>query len=75
MGASYPQLLLAQRSAIEVQTEYIQSLQELWTTSVALRGFLLTDGLEAPARPGEVDLPVREINIPTSRMSGGAARD
>jgi hypothetical protein len=37
---------------------------------VALRGFLLTDGLEAPARPGEVDLPIREINIPRSQNTG-----
>ena len=26
---------------------------------------LLTDGLEAPARPSEVDRPVRETNVPT----------
>jgi len=31
---------------------------------ITLRGLLLTDGLEAPARPGEVDMPVREINVP-----------
>jgi len=26
--------------------------------------YLLTDGLEAPARPSEVDRPVRETNVP-----------
>jgi hypothetical protein len=25
---------------------------------------LLTDGLEAPSQPGEIDQPVREVNIP-----------
>lgn len=31
---------------------------------LALQDFLLTDGLHAPARPGEVDRPVRETNVP-----------
>ena len=34
------------------------------TNGIALQGYLLTDGLEAPARPGEVDRPVRETNVP-----------
>jgi cobalt-zinc-cadmium efflux system outer membrane protein len=71
MAASYPQLLLAQRTLAEVNEEYITSLQELWTASVALQGFLLTDGLEAPARPDEVEMPVRELNLPMNRAGGG----
>jgi cobalt-zinc-cadmium efflux system outer membrane protein len=67
MAASYPQLLIAQRTAFEAQTDYIRALGDLWSNSIALEGFLLTDGLEAPARPGEVDLPIREINVPTPR--------
>jgi hypothetical protein len=36
----------------------------VWTNGIALQGYLLSDGLEAPARPGEVDRPVRETNVP-----------
>jgi len=32
-------------------------------------GLLLTDGLEALARPAEIDIPVREINVPKSPSS------
>lgn len=71
MQASYPQLLLAQRTLFEVQRDYIGALEELRTSAIALEGFMLTDGLEAPARPGEVDMPVRELNLPMSRGDGG----
>jgi cobalt-zinc-cadmium efflux system outer membrane protein len=68
MLASYPQVLLAQRTLFHLQSDYITALEELWMNDVALRGLLLTDGLEAPARPGEIDMPVREINLPMPRM-------
>lgn len=64
MLASYPQVLLAQRTLFQLQTEYIAALEDLWMNVITLRGLLLTDGLEAPARPSEVDLPIREINVP-----------
>jgi len=64
MLASYPQVLLTQRTLFQTQTEYIAALEGLWMNVITLRGLLLTDGLEAPARPGEVDMPVREINVP-----------
>ncbi len=48
------------------ETDYIGSLETLWTNSIALKGFLLTDGLEAPARPTDVDRPVREVNVPSA---------
>jgi hypothetical protein len=64
MLASYPRVLETQRKLYELQAEYIVALESVWTTGVALQGFLLTDGLEAPARPGEVDRPVRETNVP-----------
>lgn len=64
MLASYPQVLLAQRTLFQLQTDYISALESLWMNVITLRGLLLTDGLEAPARPGEVDMPVREINVP-----------
>jgi cobalt-zinc-cadmium efflux system outer membrane protein len=64
MLASYPRVLELQRKLYELQTEYIAALEDVWTTGIALQGFLLTDGLESPARPGEVDRPVRETNVP-----------
>ncbi len=72
MGAAYPQVLIAQRTLFQLQTDYISALENLWTNSVALQGFLLTDGLEAPSRPGDLDRPVRELNVP---MGMGTARE
>jgi len=65
MLASYPRVLDTQRKLYELQIEYISALEGVWTNGIALQGYLLTDGLEAPARPGEVDRPIRETNVPT----------
>src|SRR6266705_3102082 len=64
MLASYPRVLDAQRKLCELQLDYIAALEGVWTNGIALEGYLLTDGLEAPARPGEVDRPIRETNVP-----------
>jgi cobalt-zinc-cadmium efflux system outer membrane protein len=64
MLASRPVVLESQKTLYQLQIEYIAALQNVWTTGVALQGYLLTDGLEAPARPGEVDRPIRETNVP-----------
>jgi outer membrane protein, heavy metal efflux system len=64
MLASYPRVLDAQKKLYELQIEYIAALESVWTDGIALQGYLLTDGLEAPARPGEVDRPIRETNVP-----------
>jgi len=75
MLASYPRVLESQRKLYELQIEYIAALEGVWTNGIALQGYLLTDGLEAPARPGEVDRPIRETNVPTPErtMSPGEA--
>lgn len=65
MLAAYPQVLAAQARLFELQAEYVSALETQWMNAIALSGLLLTDGLEAPARPGDVDMPVREINVPT----------
>jgi outer membrane protein, heavy metal efflux system len=64
MLAAPPRVIEAQRKLYRLHVEYIVALESVWTTGVALQGYLLTDGLEAPARPGEVDHPVRETNVP-----------
>jgi outer membrane protein, heavy metal efflux system len=64
MLASYPRVLESQKKLFDLQAEYIAALEGVWTNGIALQGYLLTDGLEAPARPGEVDRPIRETNVP-----------
>ena len=64
MLASHPRVLEAQKRLFELHAEYITALEAVWTNGTALQGYLLTDGLEAPARPGEVDRPIRETNMP-----------
>lgn len=72
MAAAYPQVLIAQRTLFQLQTDYITSLENLWVSTVTLKGFLLTDGLEAPTPPSEIDRPVRETNLPiASSMTQG----
>jgi cobalt-zinc-cadmium efflux system outer membrane protein len=75
MLVSYPRVLEAQRKLYELQIEYIAALEGVWTNGLALQGYLLTDGLEAPARPSEVDRPLRETNVPMTerRLSPGEA--
>ena len=65
MLASLPRVLESKRKLFELQGEYISALEGVWTTGLALQGFLLTDGLEAPARPAEMDRAIRETNVPT----------
>lgn len=69
MLASYSRVLDSQRKLYDLQIEYIAALEGVWTYGIALQGYLLTDGLEAPARPGEVDLPIRETNVPMPERS------
>jgi cobalt-zinc-cadmium efflux system outer membrane protein len=69
MAAAYPQVLISQRTLFQLQTDYIAALENLWGNATALKGFLLTDGLEAPSRAGEMDQPVRELNVPSPTSS------
>ena len=74
LQASYPQVLLSENMLFKAETDYVSSLEKLWSNSVALQGFLLTDGLEAPARPSDVDRPVREVNVPAATSMSGQER-
>jgi len=71
MLASYPRVLETQRKLFQLHAEYVAALESLWTNGIALQGYLLTDGLEAPARPGEMDRPVRETNVPMPERTMG----
>lgn len=70
-GAAYPQVLIAQRTFFRLQTAYVSALENVWTNASALRGLLLTDGLDQPSAPGTIDQPVREINMPVTETPGG----
>jgi outer membrane protein TolC len=69
MLASYPRVLESRRKLYEFQVEYILALESVWTNGIALRGHLLTDGLESPARPSEVDRTIRETNMPRAERT------
>ena len=64
MAAAYPQVLISQRTLMQLEVSYITALEGFATSSLSLQSYLLTDGLEAPAQPGGMDRPVREVNIP-----------
>jgi cobalt-zinc-cadmium efflux system outer membrane protein len=64
MAAAYPQVLIAQRTLMQLDVSYVNALESFATSSLELQSFLLTDGLEAPSQPGGTDQPVREVNVP-----------
>jgi cobalt-zinc-cadmium efflux system outer membrane protein len=64
MAAAYPQVLIAQRTLMQLEVSYITAMENFATSSLSLQSYLLTDGLEAPSQPGGIDQPVREVNIP-----------
>jgi cobalt-zinc-cadmium efflux system outer membrane protein len=49
MGASYPQVLISQRTMFQLRQQYINALVNLQQTAISLEGFLLTGGLDAPS--------------------------
>jgi cobalt-zinc-cadmium efflux system outer membrane protein len=69
MAAAYPQVLIAQRTLMQLEISYVNALENFATSSLSLQSYLLTDGLEAPAQPGGIDKPVRETNIPFQMTS------
>jgi cobalt-zinc-cadmium efflux system outer membrane protein len=70
-AAAYPQVLIAQRTLFQLEASYIATLENVWINAATLQGLLLTDGLDLPATPGELDRPVREINMPVTETPGG----
>jgi cobalt-zinc-cadmium efflux system outer membrane protein len=64
MAAAYPQVLIAQRTLMQLNVSYVNALESFATSSLELQSFLLVDGLEAPSQPGGADQPVREVNVP-----------
>jgi cobalt-zinc-cadmium efflux system outer membrane protein len=53
MAASYPQVLVAQRTLVQVNEDYLEKLDCAWRAAIRLQGLLLDDGLRPAARPGD----------------------
>jgi cobalt-zinc-cadmium efflux system outer membrane protein len=53
MAAAYPQVLIAQRTLLQLRVEYSKALVSEWESAIVIQGHLLTDGLAAPPTPGE----------------------
>jgi cobalt-zinc-cadmium efflux system outer membrane protein len=49
--AAWPQVLVAQRTYVDLNKDYVESLLELRRAEVEIGGMLLVDGLSAPASP------------------------
>lgn len=48
MSASYPQVLIAQRTMFQVREDYVKALIDVRANAIQIEGFLLTGGLNAP---------------------------
>ena len=54
MSASYPQVLISQRTMFQVRENYLDALVNLRQNAIQIEGFLLTGALDAPRmRPSE----------------------
>ncbi|MGI9075438.1 MAG: TolC family protein [Bryobacteraceae bacterium] len=69
MGAAYPQVIVSQRTLFQLQVGYINVLQQLWMSAIALQNYTLSDGLSAPAGSGTYSTT---INLPSSGSGSGA---
>jgi cobalt-zinc-cadmium efflux system outer membrane protein len=49
--AAWPQVLVAQRTYFQIRVDYVQALEQMRRSEVAILGLLLVDGLEEPPGP------------------------
>jgi len=65
MAAAYPQVLIAQRTLMQLQVAYVNALESFATNSVALQSYLLTDGTRSavPARRNRPPCPGNEHSV------------
>jgi len=62
MAAAYPSVIVSQRTLFQLQDSYARTLSELWTTSLELQNYLLTDAVSAAQPAGNTST---QINLPT----------
>ena len=65
MAASYPQVLISQRTMFQVREQYLDSLVSLRQKTIEIEGFLLTGALDAPR--------VRGRDAERVEMTGGGS--
>jgi outer membrane protein, heavy metal efflux system len=61
MASAYPQVIISQRTLSQLEVSYVEALDRLWASAVALENFTLTGGLDAPAASGASSTT---INLP-----------
>lgn len=62
MAAAYPEVIVSQRTLFHLEDRYVQTLGELWITTVQLQNYLLADGTTAPRDSGSTST---RVNLPT----------
>ncbi|HEX7363408.1 MAG TPA: TolC family protein [Bryobacteraceae bacterium] len=67
MGAAYPEVLVSQRTLLQLQAAYISALQNVWTNAVALQNDTLSGGLAAAMPSGSTSTTLN----PPAAGSGG----
>ena len=66
VASAYPQVIISQRTLFQLRLGYIQTLENLWKSAIALQNFTLSGGLDAPA----AGISSTTINLPNSSGSG-----
>ncbi len=67
--AAWPQVLVAQRTYFQISVDYVEALDEMRRTEVAILGLLLVDGLDQPpGPPSEGRVPSREQQSPAGSL-------
>src|SRR5439155_18367733 len=52
MASAYPQVIVSQRTMVQVELGYLQTLENLWRNATGLQNFTLSGGLEKPMSSG-----------------------
>ena len=55
MAASYPQVLMSQRTLFHLQIAYLHALEQEWVSAVSLQNYTLRGGLDKPMESGETE--------------------
>ena len=75
MAASYPQVLISQRTMFQVRENYLNALVEVRQNAIRIEGFLLTGGLDAPRVRSSESGPERVEMTGVRSGSQGVTRD
>jgi cobalt-zinc-cadmium efflux system outer membrane protein len=75
MAASYPQVLISQRTMFQVRENYLNAMVEVRQNAIRLEGFLLTGGLDAPRVRSSESGPERVEMTGVRSGSQGVMRD